>query len=165
MKAPKGGDYLSIKWVRFVRFDESKLDYKGLGVSKAKLILDFLAGHIDRAFFSIEVAEALKDRGVRTSDVMSDIRRFERKGLVYVRGYRSHDRQTSFKEGYALTWINQDKPREEAIGEAVKRTDKALAGRSSTYPIIESIHRIQDMVLVGPTQLLLHQRGVEVPRV
>lgn len=53
---------------------------------------------------------------------MSTVRRAERKGLVYVRGYRMHDRQTPFKEGYLLTWIDQEKPREEAIGEVVEST-------------------------------------------
>lgn len=80
-----------------------------------------LPGRTWGIFFSKEVAEALKDKGVRPSDVMGNIRRFERKGLVYVRGYRSHDGQMPFKEGYLLTWIDQDKPREKAIGEAPLR--------------------------------------------
>lgn len=149
VKAQKGGTALLIDGVRFVGFDEGELGVRGEGVSKARLILDFLASHRDGTFFSKEVAEALKDKGVKPSDVMDNVRRFERKGLVYVRGYRSHDGQTPFKEGYILTWIDQDKPREEAMGEAVERTEKALAGRASTSPIIERVHRIRDMVIAA----------------
>ncbi|MGC8849250.1 MAG: hypothetical protein ACP5QI_02115 [Candidatus Bathyarchaeia archaeon] len=148
VKAQKGKGTLLIDGIRFVTFNEGS-NVEGPGVSKAKLILDFLANHGDRAFFSTEVAEALKDKGIKPSDIMSNVRRFERKGLVYVRGYRSHDRQTPFKEGYLLTWIDQDKPREKAIGEAVERTDEALAGRASTNPIIERVHRIRDMVIAA----------------
>jgi len=148
VKAPEGRSMLIIDGLRFVGFEEGKPSGEHQ-VSKARLILDFLAEHRDRAFFSKEVAEALKDKGVRLPDVMSNVRRFERMGLVYVRGYRSHDRQTPFKEGYLLTWIDRDKPRTDAIGEAVERTEKALAGRASTNPIIERVHRIRDMAIAA----------------
>lgn len=80
---------------------------------------------------------------------MGNVRRFERRGLVYMRGCRGHDGQMPLKEGYLLTWIDQDKPRTEAIGEAVERTEKALAGRASTNPIIERVHRIRNMVIAA----------------
>ncbi|MDR2203087.1 MAG: hypothetical protein LBE76_02050 [Nitrososphaerota archaeon] len=51
------------------------------------------------------------------SDVMSTVRRLERKGRMYVRGYRSHDKQTPFRDGFLVTWIADDKPRAEAFGE------------------------------------------------
>jgi len=148
VKAQEGRSVLILDGMRFVGFKKDKPSGEHQ-VSKARLILDFLVEHKDRAFFSKEVAEALKDKGVKLSDVMSNMRRFERKGLVYVRGYRSHDRQTPFKEGYLLTWIEQNKPRMEAISEAVERTEKALAGRASTSPIIERIHRIRDMAIAA----------------
>jgi len=117
--------------------------------SKARLILEFLKEHRDRAFFSKDIVDALKGLGVRVSDVMSNVRRFERRGLIYVRGYRMHDRQTPFKEGYLLAWLDPNLSREDAITEAVRRTDRALEGRAATSPIIERVHRIRDMILAA----------------
>ncbi|MBS7642885.1 hypothetical protein KEJ40_06995 [Candidatus Bathyarchaeota archaeon] len=51
---------------------------------------------------------------------MSNVRRLERKGLVYVRGYRSEGCKTPFREGYIITWIDPSKPREQAISEALR---------------------------------------------
>ena len=55
------------------------------------------------AFFAREVADLLADRGIRPPDVMSNVRRLERRGLVYVRGYRGVGRETPFREGYIIT--------------------------------------------------------------
>ena len=117
--------------------------------SKAKMVLEYLKGHADRAFFSKEIADSLKESGVRISDVMSNARRYERQGLVYVRGYRTHDRQTPFQEGYLLAWINTSLPREDAISEVVQRTDRALEGRAATSPTIERVYRIRDMIFAA----------------
>jgi len=106
-----------------------------------------LSKNSERAFYSTEIAEALKDHGIEQRDVMSTVRRAERKGLVYVRGYRMHDRQTPFKEGYLITWIDPGKPREQALEEAVQRTEKALAEKASTSPIIERLHMIRDIII------------------
>jgi hypothetical protein len=113
------------------------------------MVLEYLKEHADRAFFSKEIADSLKESGVRISDVMSNARRYERQGLVYVRGYRTHDRQTPFKEGYLLTWINPHLPRENAIADAVERTDRALEGRAATSPTIERVYRIRDMIFAA----------------
>lgn len=78
---------------------------------------------------------------------MSNIRRHERKGWVYVRGYRTDNRQTPFKEGFLLTVIDPNKNREEAIDEAIQRTNQALTNRSTTSPVIERIRIIRDFVL------------------
>jgi hypothetical protein len=112
-------------------------------------VLEYLKEHAGKAFFSKEIADSLKDSGVRISDIMSNARRYERQGLVYVRGYRTHDRQTPFKEGYLLTWINANLPREDAIAEAVERTDSALEGRAATSPTIERVYRIRDMIFAA----------------
>ncbi|MBS7626889.1 hypothetical protein KEJ51_07650 [Candidatus Bathyarchaeota archaeon] len=146
---PKGVGSLTVDGVKFVNYEEHYLDKRSRVASKASLLLNFLKRNRDRAYFSKELAEALKDRGVKPSDVMSNLRRFERKGLVYVRGYKMHDRQTPFKEGYLITWIDPNRPRDRAIEEAVERTEKSLAGRASTSPIIERVHRIQDMIIAS----------------
>jgi len=140
-------DSVAIRGLRFGKYREKQLDGEDSGKCKAELIRNFLKANSDRGFYSIEVAEALKDDGIEQRDIMSTVRRAESKGLVYVRGYRMHDRQTPFKEGYLLTWIDQEKPREEAIGEAVERTNRALADKASTSPIIERVHRIRDLVI------------------
>jgi len=124
---PEGLDEVVVEGHRFVGFSEERLDPRGGGaLSKARRILEFLKEHGDEAFFSKDIAEALKEFGVKPRDVMSNVRRFERQGLVYVRGYKTDERQTPFKRGYLITWLDQDKPREEAIEEAVQRTERAL---------------------------------------
>jgi len=132
----------------YVGFDEEYLDARGGGsMSKAKRVLGFLEENGDGAFFSKEIVEALEEHRVKPGDVMGNIRRFERQGLVYVRGYNSESRQTPFQDGYLLTYVNKEKPRDQAIREAVERTERALMGRASRNPTIERVHRIRDVVL------------------
>lgn len=135
---PEGKKSVVINGLEFVKYSEQYLDVRGGGkYSKAKAILDFLRENRDRAFFSKEIAEALKDKGVKARDAMANVRRFERKGLVYVRGYKTEEKQTPFKEGYLITWLDPNKPRQQAIQEAIQRTDKVLADRASSSPFME----------------------------
>jgi len=56
---------------------------------------------------------------------MTSVRRLERKGLVYVRGYRSGSRETPFKEGFLIAWIDPSKPRElESFADHIFRVEK-----------------------------------------
>ena len=145
---PDGIDSLHQDGLEFVAFDEEHLDARGGGgKSKAQRVLEFLEENQDRAWFSIEIAESLKEHGVKIGDIMPNVRRFERRGQLYVRGYLLEDRQTPFKEGYLITWMDPNRLREEAIGDAIKRTNQALAERSSTNPTIERIHRIRDIIV------------------
>lgn len=145
---PEGVDNIRIGGQEFVKFSREFLDVHGGGArSKAKAILDFLRTKSDRAWFSKEIAEALKHEDVRICDVMANVRRFEERGLVYVRGYKLEERQTPFKEGYLLTWIDQEKSREEAIGEAIQKTDKALENKRSESPFVDRVHRIRDVII------------------
>jgi hypothetical protein len=143
----KTAESLVVGGLTFVKYKEEYLDSRGSGGSKASLIRNFLKENADKAFYSKEVAEFLKEKGIHQRDIMTTVRRAEKKGLVYVRGYRTHDKQTPFKEGYLITWIDSKKPREEALEEAVLRTSKALASNFSTSPIIERVHLIQDMII------------------
>ena len=132
----------------FVGYDKKYLDARGGGIkSKATAVLEFLEKHGEKAWFSIEIVSNLQNESVRPRDIMANIRRFEKKGLVYVRGYKLEERQTPFKEGYLITWIDQKKSREQAIVEAVERTDFALEGRSSMNPTMERVHRIADIIV------------------
>ena len=160
---PEGVDDVEAGGRRFVGYAEEHLDPRGGGrVSKARRVLEFLRDHGDDAFFSSDIVDGLKEHGVRNHDVMSNVRRFERRGLVYVRGYKTDERQTPFKEGYLLTWLDPEKTRELAIEEAIERTERALEGRASSSPLMERVHRIRDMILehsklrklVGATYIL-----------
>ncbi|MEM3629261.1 MAG: helix-turn-helix domain-containing protein [Candidatus Bathyarchaeia archaeon] len=115
--------------------------------SKASLILHFIKENADRAYFTTEIVKALAHAGVKPSDIMSNVRRWEKKGLVLVRGYKLDERQTPFAEGYLVTWIDPFKPREEAIKEAVDRTELALKNKENTNPTIQRVHRIRDLIL------------------
>jgi len=135
---------------KFVSFSKKYVDTRGGGGrSKSRAIRDFLSLNRHKAFYSTDIARALANVGVKIRDVMSCVRRLEAKRLVYVRGYRTDQRQTPFKEGYLVAWIDPEKPREKAIEEAVKRTEVALAGRAATSPIIQRVHRIRDIVLMA----------------
>ena len=139
-----GRDSVGFQGVRFVKC-EDRLEEPG--ESKAELVRRFLENNNSHAFYATEVAEALKENGIEQRDVMSTVRRAEKQGLVYVRGYQTHDRQTPFKEGYLITWIDPSKPRKQALDEAVERTEKALAQNAATSPIIERVHMIRDTVI------------------
>lgn len=98
----------------YVKYDERMKDGRSKGiVSKSQLVLNFLKKNKDHAFFSVDIVKELK---IRSSDVMANVRRYEKKGLVFVRGYQSHDQRSPFKKGFILTWIDQDLPRDQAMG-------------------------------------------------
>ena len=147
--------------VEFVQYASGFLDKRNRSRSKASVILNFLRNHADKAYYSKDLAETLKSKGVSKSDIMSNARRFESKGWVFVRGYRTGERQTPFVEGYLLTWIDPKEDRELAIAEAVRRTELALQGRAATSPIIQRVHRIRDLMLAASkTRELLAQRYI-----
>jgi len=130
---------------RFVKYNERKRDGRSREIeSKATKILKFLNEHEDTAFYSVDIKEALK---VESCDIMSNVRRFERKGLVYVRGYQSHDQRSPFSKGFILTWIDQKKPRDRAVKEAFERTSKILLENPTTNTIHERIRLIRDQLL------------------
>jgi hypothetical protein len=146
MLKPKGEDSVFILGQRFVAFKKKYLDLRGSrNASKARSVFEYLRDSSDKAFFSTDIAKNLEKKGVLVRDVMGTVRRYE--SSIYVRGYRTDQRQTPFKEGFLLTWIDQNKPREQAIEEAIQRTDKVLAGRNSTNPLIERVHSIRDMII------------------
>jgi hypothetical protein len=78
---------------------------------------------------------------------MANVRRFEKKGLVYVRGYQTHDGRSPFRKRFLLTYIDQNKPRDTAIREAFERTDKMLLGNPTGNTIHERVRLIRDQLL------------------
>jgi DNA-binding MarR family transcriptional regulator len=149
MTKPTNVNSTNFQGQKFVTYSKEYVDRRGSvnGQSKAKMILGFIEKNRERAFYSKELVDALKEKGIKPSDIMSSVRRFEKKGMVYVRGYRMHDKQTPFKDGYLLTWIDLGKPREQIIEEAIQKTNLILDSKSSTSPVIERIHLIRDQVL------------------
>jgi len=145
---PKGIDLLVLDGYRFLRYRKEP-KRKSPVKSKAQLVLDFLRKNKDRAFYSKEIVKVLKSKGVKPSDLMPNVRRFESKGYVYVRGYRSDARETPFKDGYLITWIDSEKPRDRALGEAVERTNKVLEKNPYETSIIARIHMIRDQILTA----------------
>jgi len=144
---PSEEDSVRMKNYHFVQYAKKHLDERGRRYgSKAKKILDFLRENKNRAWFSNEVAKTLKGKRVKPSDVMTNVRRFEDKGLVYVRGYRTDYGETPFRDGYLLTWIDQSKPREQALEEAIQRTELALKENESVSPIVHRVRVIRDIL-------------------
>ncbi len=121
-------------------------------VNKAKAIMDFLRENKVKAFYTRQIVEALKEYGVKIADVMPNLRRYERKGWVFIRGYRGHDRETMFSAGYAVTWLDPEKDRVEAIREALQRTERLIAGEATGNPIANRIRIIRDEVVSSALQ-------------
>ncbi len=148
LSRPARRDEVTLGGRRFVPFSVEYLDPRGGGsVSKASRVLELLRSNPGKAFYSTEIAERLAEHGVKVRDVMANVRRWERRGLVYVRGYKTEERETPFKEGYLITWLEDGKPREEAIAEAVGRTEGALAGVQAGSPLMERVMRVRDIVV------------------
>jgi hypothetical protein len=129
----------------FVKYDERKKDGRSRDVeSKACEILDYLKNNKEKAFYSNDIVKAL---GVKSCDIMANVRRFEKKSLVYVRGYQSHDHCSPFKKGFILAWVHQDLPRDKAVREAFERTSKVLIENPTSNTIHERVRLIRDQLL------------------
>lgn len=102
---------------------------------------------MDRAFYTSEIAKLLKDQGITIRDIAANLRRYERKGQVFFRGYRTADHETPFAAGYIVTYLDAAKSRSQAIAEALQRTDSLLEGGSHINPLAERIRVIRDEIL------------------
>jgi hypothetical protein len=129
----------------FVKYDERKKDGRCKDVeSKADVILNYLINNKVKAFYSNDIVRALS---VKSCDIMANVRRFEKKGLVYVRGYQSHDHRSPFKKGFILTFIDRNIPRDQAVREAFERTNIVLIDNPTTNTIHERVRHIRDQLL------------------
>jgi hypothetical protein len=145
---PKSKESIYLNGQKFVPYEKQYLDVRGhRESSKAQLVINFLKDNSDKAFYSIDIVRNLQNDGVCPRDIMGTVRRHET--AIYVRGYRTNQGQTPFKEGFLLTWIDQSKPREQAIEEAIQKTDVVLANGNSTNPIFERIHVVRDMIIAS----------------
>lgn len=143
---PENITSLAVEGIKFVGYEKNHKTVN-LESSKAKSILNFLRVNAQNAYFSTDIVKALAHVGVKPSDVMSNVRRWEKRGLVLVRGYRLDDKQTPFREGYLITWMDAVKSREDAIKDAIEKTEHALVKKETTNPTIQRVHRFRDLVL------------------
>ena len=127
-------DRVEVDGRRLVGSSKSFLDARGGGSeSKARTILEFPRSNSGEGLLFHRIASSLQGRGAKLADIMANVRRYERRGLVYVRGHRTHDHRRPFREGYLITWIDQEKRRDEALADAVDITNTALStGRLQT---------------------------------
>lgn len=145
------GHRVTLSGLEFVSYDPNEHSLNKRFNSKADSILRFLKDNPKRAFYATDITKTLAGIDIKPSDVMSNVRRWEKKGWVLVRGYRMDDRQTPFKEGYLIVWIDPSVPRDDAIKEAIEKTENALAEKESTNPTIQRVHRIRDLILEAST--------------
>lgn len=139
-----GSDEMDVENLGYLCFSKTPRITKP---NKSQLILSFLRDNVDRAFYTSEIAKQLKDQGITIRDVAANLRRYERKGQVFFRGYRSAEHETPFAAGYIVTYLDASKSRNQAIAEAIQRTDSLLEGGSHVNPLAERIRLIRDEIL------------------
>ncbi len=82
--------------------------------------------------------------------VMASVRNLERKGLVFVRGYRLHDYETPFEQGYLVTAIEREKDKETLLKEAILRTQIKLENTDSR--VFKPLRLVRDKIIVNSRQ-------------
>jgi len=147
---PEGVDSLFVDGVEYVPYSEEVLSSRvPKGKSKARRIVEFIRENRDRAFYSVDIFEALRSEGVTQSDVMSTVRRYETKGRVFVRGYRTEKGQTPFSKGFLITWLEEGIPRRRAIEEAFQRTEEILFEDPGSNVTGQRVRAIRDQVIAA----------------
>lgn len=118
-------------------------------IVKSKAIREFLEENINSAFFSREIYDCLIQKygekiKLNIQEIMSNVRRLEKKRLMYVRGYSGVEKQTPFQQGFLITAIDQSKTAQQALDEAFQRTELRLQDvpdtENSTLFRIYTIH-------------------------
>lgn len=145
---PNEVDHLTIDGIEYVPFDEKYLAANSpKGQSKADRIVKFVEENKAKAVYSNDIFSALKEFGIKKPDIMSVVRRYEQKGSVFVRGYRTEKNQTPFTSGFLITWIDPELTRKRAIEEAFQRTESALYEDSTSNVIGQRTRMIRDQVI------------------
>jgi hypothetical protein len=139
-----GSDETVVENLKFLSFSKTPRISKP---NKSQIILNFLRQNVDKAFYTSEIARLLKDQGITIRDIATNLRRYERRGQVFFRGYRSAEHETSFAAGFIVTYLDTPKSRSQAIAEALQRTDSLLEGGSHINPLAERIRVIRDEIL------------------
>lgn len=53
---------------------------------------------------------------------------------------------TTFEQGFAVTWLNPNLPREQGLAEAKEGADKIFQDEQTTSPLFQRVHSIFDIV-------------------
>jgi hypothetical protein len=136
-------DETEVENLRFLSFKKTPRIVKP---NKSQLILNFLKENLDKAFYTSQIAKTLKDQGITIRDIAANLRRYEKKGYVFFRGYRTAEHETPFAAGFIVTYLDPLKTRSQAIAEALERTDLLLEGGSHINPLAERIRVIRDEI-------------------
>jgi predicted DNA-binding transcriptional regulator len=100
------------------------------GKTISQQIIGYVREHLhDKAAFTTQLRKDLEKQlgaSVLQSMVMCVLSKHRRE--VYIRGYQGAERMTPFAEGFAVTWLDPNLPREQGLVEAKERTDKFLQG-------------------------------------
>jgi hypothetical protein len=139
-----GSDEMDVENLRFISFSKTPRIDKP---NKSQLIMTFLRENVDRAFYTTEIPKLLKDQGITIRDIAANLRRYEKKGYIFFRGYRTAEHETPFAAGFIVTYLDASKSRSQAIAEALHRTDSLLEGGSHINPLAERIRAIRDEIL------------------
>lgn len=134
---------LTLNGIEFRRHHE---ETRGCRPSKARRIREFLEQNCGKAYFSTEIVQSLK---VNPTDIMPNIHRFEKQGLVFVRGYREADRETPFTKGYLLTWVDCTLGRDAGIRKAIEVTSHRLIDEENRNPVVHRIRMIRDLIVAA----------------
>jgi len=141
--SPDGEKSKFIGGVKYVAYTKRN------GKSLSQHIIDYVREHLrDRAAFTTQVRKDLEERlGVEVlqSMVMCILSKYRHRE-VYLRGYQGAERMTPFEQGFAVTWLNPNLPREQALAEAKERTDRFLQDKQTTSPLFQRVHSIFDIV-------------------
>jgi hypothetical protein len=116
---------------------------------RAKKIRTHLEENVGKAYFSRELVDLLK---VKPSDIMSIARRLERQGHVLIRGYREGDRETPFKRGYLISWVDSSLGRDSGLRKAFEASSKRLEQEKDCNPFMQRIRVVRDCVVTAATQ-------------
>ncbi len=148
-----------VNGVEYVAFSDSRLDSRGIcngkdpeKLSKAERIRQFLSGHNYRAWFSRELMDEINshpkegEEKLLIVDIMSTLRREQRKGKCYIRGYGSDDGAKPFRRGFCIAWFDDNVPHDMALERAIQLTTEALTREGEKVPLMQRIQRISDMV-------------------
>jgi len=142
------GESFTKDGLEYVSYSEANLDHRRPGEkSKSQRIIDFLRDNSDKAWFSTQIRKQLGEDLIKACDIMTAVRSRAKKGWVYVRGYTTDSYSTPFREGFLLTWIDQDLLQDQAIKEAFERTEITLSKSANSSPIAARIHRIRGLLI------------------
>ena len=127
--------------------------YVGYGKREGRSLAETILNHVktnlrDHAIFTTDLKEKVEQESgepVQQSMIMGSIRA-RRDPEVYVSGHEGPLRVTPFEQGYAVTWINPNLPRNEAIKQAEEKISKLVRTDERSSPHFRRVHEAYDLV-------------------